>query len=99
VAERSRLRDPRHTVNKHRRLGSREAAQQHGAFFELFLEARQQLAVEKRDHNAVPSLKSLSRQERTHRTLGDTVLCCNHTLPRKQSIFHRSASSNAVWRG
>jgi hypothetical protein len=99
VAERCGRRDPRHFVNKHGRFRSREAAQQHGAFFELLFGALRRIAVEKRGHKAVPSLKAPYWKERTHRTLGDTVLCCNHILRQKQSIFHRSAPANAVWRG
>jgi hypothetical protein len=40
--------------NRQRRLGSGEAAQQHGAFFERLAGTRQRVAVEKRGHSAVP---------------------------------------------
>jgi hypothetical protein len=58
VAEWCGMRDRRHFVDKRGCFGSRKAAQQHGAFFELFLGALRRITVEKRDHNAVPSVKA-----------------------------------------
>jgi hypothetical protein len=100
VAERCGRGDPRYFVNKYGRFRTREAAQQYGAFFELFMGALRRFAVEKRDHNegSEPECPLPERTDAIGRS-ADTVLFGNHTLPRKSSISPQHLSANAAWRG